>query len=111
MRVFSVRASAEISRREVGRNIRRRAGLEFGAESRLVSDGEYEGAVVVTEEQLDAIVADEHLRKSAVAVAVEYPPEPSPPDDEGEGDEGEEVEPAAPETAAPNSRRGRKAKR
>jgi hypothetical protein len=59
---YSVRAAAAISRRGEG-HARRRAGLVFGESEMLVSTNpKQEGAVRVTEEQLDAILHDSNLR-------------------------------------------------
>lgn len=117
MRTYSVRVSGPLERQKL---TRRRGGVEFGAEAKLVSaleDGEENaesvpGATLVTGEQLDAIVADEHLRKSEVkapaAVAEEAEPEP----EEDDGEEAEEPEGEAPAgSQAARPRRPRRAKR
>jgi hypothetical protein len=59
--VYSVRAAAAIIRRG-STHTRRRAGLAFGAEDRLVSTGSFPGVEKVDKKQLAAILHDSNLR-------------------------------------------------
>jgi hypothetical protein len=116
---YSVRVAASIAKRGEGAT-RRRAGLTFGAEPILVSTAEgIEGAAVVTEDQLVAILEDSNLRPGDAPYpepglrvkevgqpalqGVEHPVKDAPEDDEeGEEDHEKPVErrPGRPRRAA-----------
>jgi len=123
---YTVRAVGAITRRGED-HVRRRGGLAFGATEVLVStDPDVEGAQVVTEEALDAILHDSNLRAPestdpsapGLRVKAQAPPAAAASvEDEEEHEAEEEVdeeadeEPAEAETAAPAARRRRKVKR
>jgi len=103
---YTVRAVGAITRRGEG-HVRRRGGLAFGQTDVLVStDPEVEGAQVVTEAGLDAILHDSNLRDkastdpSAPGLRVKAAGAPAPVAVEEEGEEVEdepEDEPAESE--------------
>jgi len=116
---YTVRAAGAITRRGEGR-VRRRGGLVFGQTDVLVStESGVEGALVVTEKALDAILHDSNLRDkestdpSTPGLRVKAVDAPKPAaEDEGEPEgepeqESEEVveeEQPAPQPTAPKKR-------
>lgn len=96
--VYAVRVGGVIAKRGGNRNRRRRAGIEFGPDDKLVAVGGGDGAVDVTEDQLDAIKGDPYLRAKEVSPpAVQMPAAATAPAPEEDAAASEPEEEAAPE--------------
>lgn len=85
--VYSVRAGPSITRIRP-QMTRRRAGVEFGARPRLVSTQGSPGVIEVDDEQLEAILEDEHLNHKEV----DRPGAESEEDTSGSSESGSEWE-------------------
>ena len=98
MAVYEVRVSGPIERRGPGHDRRRRGGIEFGPVEKLVSTVAGPGVHLVTEEQLEAVLADQHLRAREVAPPASLP-EPLVGTAGGEGAPSADEQPDEPEAA------------
>lgn len=96
MAVYGVRVSGPIERRGPGHDRRRRAGIQFGPVETLISTVAGPGVHVVTEEQLEAVLADQHLRAREVAPPASLP-EPLVGTAGGEGAPSADEQPDEPE--------------